>query len=96
MMIHEYQAKSLLAQYGLPVPIGSVALEPGAVARAAQEVMAASREETLVVKAQIHAGGRGKAGGVKVVQGGARPARPGWPCSGAPWSPPRPGPGAGW
>jgi succinyl-CoA synthetase beta subunit len=71
MMIHEYQAKSLLAQYGLPVPIGSVALEPGAVARAAQEVMAASREETLVVKAQIHAGGRGKAGGVKVVQGGS-------------------------
>jgi succinyl-CoA synthetase beta subunit len=69
MKIHEYQAKSLLAKYGLPIPMGMAVLEPGEVAGAAQKVIEASKNETVVVKAQIHAGGRGKGGGVKVVKG---------------------------
>ena len=63
MNIHEYQAKQWLAQFGVPVP-------GGRVAATADEARAAAREIGFpcVVKAQIHAGGRGKAGGVKVVQ----------------------------
>ncbi len=62
MNIHEYQAKEILRRYGVPVPLGKVA-------STAQEVKAAAAElgGRSVVKAQIHAGGRGKAGGVKVV-----------------------------
>ncbi len=62
MNIHEYQAKELLAEFGVPVPRGSLALS-------ADEAVAAARElggSAWVVKAQIHAGGRGKAGGVRV------------------------------
>jgi succinyl-CoA synthetase beta subunit len=61
MNIHEYQAKELLKRYGVPVPLGKVASTP-------QEAKAAAIElgGRCVVKAQIHAGGRGKAGGVKV------------------------------
>jgi succinyl-CoA synthetase beta subunit len=63
MKIHEYQAKAILAQYGVPVPRGEVA-------RSVEEVEAAAKEigGTVVVKAQIHAGGRGKGGGVKVAK----------------------------
>jgi len=61
--IHEYQAKELLQTYGVPVPIGSVAFNATQAGQAAEEI-GGSR---WVVKAQIHAGGRGKAGGVKVV-----------------------------
>jgi len=64
MNIHEYQAKGLLAQYGVAVP-------RGAVAYTADEAAAAARDlggSVWVVKAQIHAGGRGKGGGVKVVR----------------------------
>jgi succinyl-CoA synthetase beta subunit len=64
MNIHEYQAKGLLAKYGVAVPKGKVAYT-------AQEAVAAAEElggPVWVVKAQIHAGGRGKAGGVKVVK----------------------------
>ena len=63
MNIHEYQAKQWLAQFGVPVP-------GGRVAATADEARAAARGIGFpcVVKAQIHAGGRGKAGGVKVVQ----------------------------
>ena len=63
MNIHEYQAKALLATYGVPV-------QPGAVAYTAAEAVEAARRlggELWAVKAQIHAGGRGKAGGVKLV-----------------------------
>ncbi|HUE89559.1 MAG TPA: ADP-forming succinate--CoA ligase subunit beta [Vicinamibacterales bacterium] len=63
MKIHEYQAKAILARHGVPVPRGEVALsaqEAGEIARRLGGV--------VVVKAQIHAGGRGKAGGVKVVK----------------------------
>ena len=60
MNIHEYQAKEILKRYGVPVPLGKVASTP-------QEAKAAAAElgGRCVVKAQIHAGGRGKAGGVK-------------------------------
>jgi len=61
--IHEYQAKELLQSYGVPVPTGGVAFNPTQARQVAEE-LGGSR---WVVKAQIHAGGRGKAGGVKVV-----------------------------
>jgi succinyl-CoA synthetase beta subunit len=69
MKIHEYQAKYLLGQLGLPVPLGIAVLEPGGAVAAAEQIMAQTGSDTVVVKAQIHAGGRGKAGGVKVVKG---------------------------
>jgi succinyl-CoA synthetase beta subunit len=65
MKIHEYQGKSVLAQHGVPVPKGFVAYTPDE-ARAHAIALGGG---TVVVKAQIHAGGRGKGGGVKVVQG---------------------------
>ncbi len=64
MNIHEYQAKAVLRNAGVPVP-------PGIAALSVDEAVAAAKElgsPVLVVKAQIHAGGRGKAGGVKVVR----------------------------
>jgi len=67
MNIHEYQAKSLLAKYGVPVPRGSIAYTP----KEAEKVAADLGGPVWVVKAQIHAGGRGKAGGVKVVKSAA-------------------------
>lgn len=63
MNIHEYQAKQLLAKYGLPVPQGEVVYSQEAAVKAAAHLSTSC----CVVKAQIHAGGRGKAGGVKVV-----------------------------
>ena len=65
MKIHEYQAKAILARYGVPVPQGEVVFDADG-ARAAAERLGGG---TVVVKAQIHAGGRGKGGGVKVVKG---------------------------
>lgn len=62
MNIHEYQAKEILCSYGIPVPRGRVALTSDQVERAAKEMGG-----RCVVKAQIYAGGRGKAGGVKLV-----------------------------
>ena len=62
MNFHEYQAKELFASYGIPVPAGKVASTPEAAADAAK----ALGGDQWVVKAQIHAGGRGKAGGVKL------------------------------
>lgn len=64
MNLHEYQAKNLLKQYGLPTPIGAVAGDASAAADAANAI----QSNAYVVKAQIHAGGRGKAGGVKLVK----------------------------
>ncbi len=61
MDIHEYQAKELFRAVGIPVPAGEVATTPDEAARIAQELGG-----TVVVKAQVHAGGRGKAGGVKL------------------------------
>ncbi|UCG38936.1 MAG: acetate--CoA ligase family protein, partial [bacterium] len=62
MKIHEYQAKELLKQYGVPIPDGGVATTAKDAARIAKELGGRA-----VVKAQIHAGGRGKGGGVKLV-----------------------------
>ena len=60
MKLHEYQAKQLFAQYGISVPVEEVATTPQAVQRIAQEI-----GRPVMVKAQVHSGGRGKAGGVK-------------------------------
>jgi succinyl-CoA synthetase beta subunit len=65
MKIHEYQGKAILHRYGVPVPRGEVAFT-AEDARAAAVTLGGG---TVVVKAQIHAGGRGKGGGVKVVKG---------------------------
>jgi len=64
MNIHEYQAKGLLAKFGVAVPRGRVAFTPTEAEVATQELGGS----VWVVKAQIHAGGRGKGGGVKVVK----------------------------
>jgi succinyl-CoA synthetase beta subunit len=64
MKIHEYQAKELLRGFGIPVPDGAVADSPEASAAAFKRL----GSDLAVVKAQIHAGGRGKAGGVKLVR----------------------------
>jgi succinyl-CoA synthetase beta subunit len=64
MNFHEYQAKELFAQFGLPVPTGIIASTPDAAADAARQLGG----DQWVVKAQIHAGGRGKAGGVKMAR----------------------------
>jgi succinyl-CoA synthetase beta subunit len=69
MKVHEYQAKQLLARHGLPVPLGIPVLGADSLEQAIQEVIGTSKSQTVVVKAQIHAGGRGKGGGVKVVKG---------------------------
>jgi len=63
MNIHEYQAKQILARFGAPVPKGKVATTPDEAAAA----FTALGQPKAVVKAQIHAGGRGKAGGVKLL-----------------------------
>jgi len=65
MNLHEYQAKTLLAEYGIPVPPGRPVFSVAEALEAADELGG----ETWVVKAQIHAGGRGKAGGVNKVFG---------------------------
>src|SRR5260221_4018355 len=64
MNIHEYQAKALLSKFGVAVPRGGVAYTPDEAA----EVARGLGGPVYVVKAQIHAGGRGKAGGVKVLK----------------------------
>ncbi|MEK4385110.1 ADP-forming succinate--CoA ligase subunit beta [Solibacillus sp. FSL W7-1436] len=64
MNIHEYQGKEILRQYGVAVPRGSVAFSPDEAVKAAKEL----GSNVTVVKAQIHAGGRGKAGGVKIAK----------------------------
>jgi succinyl-CoA synthetase beta subunit len=64
MKIHEYQAKAILARHGVPVPQGEVVFAAADAGVAAKQLGG-----VVVVKAQIHAGGRGKGGGVKVVKG---------------------------
>ncbi|MCH9753436.1 MAG: ADP-forming succinate--CoA ligase subunit beta [Alphaproteobacteria bacterium] len=64
MNIHEYQAKEVLRKYGVPVPEGIPALNPAEIEAAVREL----DTKVWVVKAQIHAGGRGKAGGVKLAK----------------------------
>ena len=71
MKIHEYQGKELLRKYGVPVPKGTPAFSVDEAEAIAKALIAETGSEVVVVKAQIHAGGRGKGGGVKVVKGAA-------------------------
>ena len=79
MKIHEYQAKEILQTFGVAIPMGGAAVTASEAETVARMVIAETGHETLVVKAQIHAGGRGKGrfaadpelGGVQVVQGAA-------------------------
>ena len=64
MKIHEYQAKAVLSRFGVPVPRGEVVFTPAEAADAARRLGG----DLVVVKAQIHAGGRGKGGGVKIAR----------------------------
>ncbi|MEO8909347.1 MAG: ADP-forming succinate--CoA ligase subunit beta [Gemmatimonadaceae bacterium] len=63
MNIHEYQAKEIFRKYGIPIPPGEVATTPEEA-----EAIARKFKTTVVIKAQVHAGGRGKAGGVKLAK----------------------------
>ncbi len=63
MNLHEYQSQDLFRSYGLPVPNGKVAFSAGEAVAAAKSL----NGDQCIVKAQVHAGGRGKAGGVKIV-----------------------------
>ena len=71
MNLHEYQARELLARYGIPVPQGDVAETPEQARAVAQRLGGGG---PVVVKAQVHAGGRGKAGGVKLAHDAAEAA----------------------
>jgi succinyl-CoA synthetase beta subunit len=75
MKIHEYQAKQIFARYGVPIPRGYPATTVDEAEAAAKKLAAETGGPVVVVKAQIHAGGRGKGGGVKVAKGGAAEAR---------------------
>ena len=70
MKIHEFQAKAILARYGVSVPKGEVAETPDQVREIAGRI-----GPKVVLKAQIHAGGRGKGGGVKVAPIPTKPSR---------------------
>jgi len=74
MKIHEYQGKQLFAKYGVAVPKGQACFTVDEAEKAAEKLIAEG-SPVVVVKAQIHAGGRGKGGGVKVVKDGAKAAR---------------------
>lgn len=68
MNIHEYQGKSILKSYGVSIPVGFVAESPEAAVELAKKIQALTGTNTWAVKAQIHAGGRGKGGGVKIAK----------------------------
>lgn len=71
MKIHEYQAKKLLQEYGIPIPRGQIAKTPEGAAQVAEKIGGGP----YVLKAQVHAGGRGKAGGIKVADNAPDAAR---------------------
>jgi succinyl-CoA synthetase beta subunit len=66
MNLHEYQGKSILKRYGVSIPEGIVVESPEAALDAARKISSITGSDTWAVKAQIHAGGRGKGGGVKI------------------------------
>ena len=68
MNLHEYQGKSILQQYGVAVPYGIVANSPDEAIQAAKDIQKKVGLDIWAVKAQIHAGGRGKGGGVKIAK----------------------------
>jgi succinyl-CoA synthetase beta subunit len=75
MKIHEYQAKQIFARYGVPVPKGYPAKNGAEAEAAAKKLIEETKIPVVVVKAQIHAGGRGKGGGVKLAKNGPAEAR---------------------
>jgi succinyl-CoA synthetase beta subunit len=75
MKIHEYQGKQIFQRYGIPTPKGIPAMTVDEAEKAAKKLIDETGNPVVVVKAQIHAGGRGKGGGVKVVKGGPAEAR---------------------
>jgi succinyl-CoA synthetase beta subunit len=75
MKIHEYQGKQIFQRYGIPIPKGYPAFTAAEVEQGAKKLIDETKIPVVVVKAQIHAGGRGKGGGVKVVKGGPAEAR---------------------
>ncbi len=68
MNLHEYQGKYILSKYGVPVPLGIIADTPAAALQAARQIKKEVGVDSFAVKAQIHAGGRGKGGGVKIAK----------------------------
>lgn len=68
MNLHEYQGKIILKKYGVPVPDGAVIESPDNAVEVAREIQKSTGTDTWAVKAQIHAGGRGKGGGVKIAK----------------------------
>jgi succinyl-CoA synthetase beta subunit len=68
MNLHEYQGKSILKKYGVLVPEGILAQTAGEAGKAAEVIQSITASDKWVVKAQVHAGGRGKGGGVKVAR----------------------------
>ena len=70
MNIHEYQGKQIFARHGIAVPKGYPAFSAEEAEKVAAQLIEETKVPVVVVKAQIHAGGRGKAGGVKVIKGG--------------------------
>src|SRR5512142_2391671 len=70
MKIHEYQGKQIFAHHGVPVPRGIACFSVEEARSAAEQLLLQTGKPAVVVKAQIHAGGRGKGGGVKVVRSG--------------------------
>ena len=68
MNLHEYQGKSILREYGVSVPESTVVNTPEDAIAAAKEIQTSTGVESWAVKAQIHAGGRGKGGGVKIAK----------------------------
>ena len=75
MKIHEYQGKQIFQRYGIPTPKGYPAFSAAEVEEGAKKLIDETKIPVVVVKAQIHAGGRGKGGGVKVVKGGPTEAK---------------------
>lgn len=68
MNLHEFQGKTILQDYGVSVPFGLVATSPELAVEAAKEIQKKTGSDKWAVKAQIHAGGRGKGGGVKIAK----------------------------
>ena len=68
MNIHEHQGKEILKHFGVSVPMGIVAETPDEAVQAAAKIASETGTNSFAVKAQIHAGGRGKGGGVKIAK----------------------------
>ena len=65
MKIHEYQAKRILKEYNIPIQDGLIVVDEQNISKTIKDVQTMFNSEDLIVKAQIHAGGRGKGGGIQ-------------------------------